>query len=265
MTAQFVAVAAAVKAAYGIYNMLNSLFTSNKEVTWLPPHDLVQEIRNLSFHIEACRSAIISEIQEMRLAQLSGDVTGLADRFKEYTVYDKETQYDQWVSEGGRLRELIDDAANTLGQLDHELNRLDLKQIANMEYGAKVFSVFAIAIPLRATAMLERARHYQTQDANHIHDMHKRLHNQVDRLIPELRSHSDRRFSAVMTRPAEPGYWQVYYRFHGKLQFGHEVPKPQLPAAIKLVEQHLELRKQIMFSSYLCIPVIEALNIQAIA
>jgi hypothetical protein len=223
--------------------------------------DLLQHIRRVATSVERAREEIIEEIQGTQLANLAGDVNGLGMLLSEYTAYNRETEYHQWLSEGERLREIIDDGAIVVGHLEEELNRLDLAQSDLLDYAGEVFSVFASAIPLRGTAMLERTRHYQTHDANHIPEMHLRIRTQVNRLLPALRRESDRRFSGVKVRRDEPAgqgkyYWQCYYEFEGNsIDVGHPVLEHKLPDAKSRARQVLKEHKQIAFLGYHCLPV----------
>ncbi len=123
MAVDFSIIAKIAQTVYSIYNKMKSWMDQSKKVS---NEEIARLITELMRSANQARIDIISEIRETRLADLIGDVNGIFMRLDEYTIYDKNTQYQQWNSEGERLREIIDDSAGVIGDLCAELNRFNL-------------------------------------------------------------------------------------------------------------------------------------------
>ena len=100
MTIDFSTIAKIVQTVYAIYNKMKSWMDQSKKVS---NEDIARLITELMRSANQARIDIISEIREIRLADLIGDVNGIFIRIGEYTIYDKNSQYQQWNSEGERL------------------------------------------------------------------------------------------------------------------------------------------------------------------
>jgi len=170
---------------------------------------------------DAVLKEIPQEIKETRLADLEGDVIGLVTNFREYDIYDEETEHTQWEVARERLRDAIDRAAGVLGDLETEIGRCDLDKNIDLHQAIKVFGLYATLVPLRALAMEELARNYQMNEEEHILSMFVRAKDLAGKLYPKLRDKSDSRFSEdIVELRGEPwngGFMiRIGYRFEGR-------------------------------------------------
>jgi hypothetical protein len=201
MAVEWTVIAKVIEAAYDAYQNYNdreSILQRHQEII----DEIVGGLNRTRYEII---TEIVQEIRDGRLANLDGDIRGLEIRFAEYARYDQETQHSQWQSEGNRLRDIIDDSADVLGNLEAELDHLDLRTIPDARHAGRVFALYAVLVPFRATAILERDFTYGTQGVKHIPAMFDKIKALAGTLSARLRAASDSRFSSdIVERRGEP-------------------------------------------------------------
>jgi len=205
---------------------------------------------------DAVLKEIPQEIKETRLADLEGDVIGLVTNFREYDIYDEETEHTQWEVARERLRDAIDRAAGVLGDLETEIGRCDLDKNIDLHQAIKVFGLYATLVPLRALAMEELARNYQMNEEEHILSMFVRAKDLAGKLYPKLRDKSDSRFSEdIVELRGEPwngGFMiRIGYRFEGRfLQIDESPPNRPRNKLRDKVRKVFEEHRDKAFSEY---------------
>lgn len=255
---QWALIAKIVEIAYDAYKAFKN---SRESVT---NEEVLAQINRIASKLDETKLEIISKIQDMRLADLEGDVIGLGAQLRAYKVYNKDTDHDTWLLEGERLREVVDHGVNVLSDLEALLNHADLDN--ELEFAAAVFSLFAAIIPLRASAMVERTYTYQTSDAEWIPSMMEQARVQVERLEPKLREHSDSRFRDIFQEEGEPvgmgqaKYIQVGYYFMGERILVDEVHPNHLDHALQNARRELRNHKKEAFQDYLCVRTVQAVK-----
>jgi len=255
----FATIFAIAKEAYDWYNKLKNWLDFDHHYT---NDEIAGLINHVMLLVERTRREIVLEIQETRLADLIGDVNGLLMRFREYTIYDKETQHEQWQLEGSRLLQIVDDSADVISDLEAELARLDLDQhytllnrIPDVEHAAKVYPLLTILTPFRVIAMTERTRNYGTEDIDHIPPIWIQLKDQTDKVYEAFRYVIENGFSGIITRDGEPDgrggrYVQIGYKFKNSFVLLYEAAK-STNSILEKARKQLEKRK----ANYLCLQI----------
>lgn len=175
---------------------------------------------------------IVDQLRLSRRADLDGDIRGLQTRFMEYQRYDKQSQREQWSQESNRLLNIIDESASVIGDLEAEIDTLNLKAMPDAKHAGYVFTLYAAIVPLRATAMRERSFIYGTVDGEHIPAMFTKVKSRAVKLQPQMRRTSDSRFSSsIVRRRGEPmgdGQFATIlgYNFESKFRFLAEYGRP---------------------------------------
>jgi hypothetical protein len=257
MAIDFTIIAKIAQTVYDIYDKMKSWLDTSRKVSNEEIEKLILELMRSA---NQARIDIIFEIRDTRLADLIGDVNGIFIRLDEYTIYDKNTQYQQWDSEGERLREIIDDSAGVIGDLCAELDRLNLvniqtllSRISDIEHASNIYCLLSIIVPLRAIAMAERSRNYGTDDFHHIPSIWLNLKMQTAVMYAAIEYIVQNGFSKILTRRGEPVSRGKYIMFIGYEFINHfvslfEAHQDNMGSAIQRAQVILNKRKE----NYLC-------------
>ena len=140
--------------------------------------------------ISQMRDEVIAEVIALRLAELEGEVQGFEDT---YQTYDAEPGNDV---EENRLARLIDDAAQTMGELGVLVDMVR----ADPDLGLPAWPPYLSIFYLRAQAMTEREITYEADEISDILPSAEDALQRMQGVQQYLRDMSDARFGAVGSR-----------------------------------------------------------------